>query len=131
MLKLAERVSGGVLWANLHLLFWLSLFPFFSAWMGENLADSAPTAAYGAVLLAAALAYYVLQQRIIATQGANSPLAAAVGTDLKGKISPALYLAAIPLAFWKPWIAQTLYVSVAVMWLVPDRRIERVAMHLD
>ena len=126
MLHLVERVSGGILWANLHLLFWLSLVPFVTGWMGENHFAPTPTALYGFVLLMAALAYYTLQRTIIARHGAASRLAAAVGRDLKGKLSPAAYLVAIPAAYFQPWIADALYVAVALAWLVPDRRIERV-----
>jgi uncharacterized membrane protein len=126
MFQSTKNVSGGILWANLHLLFWLSLFPFSTAWIGENHLASLPTAAYGVVLLMAAIAYYVLQQTIIARQGRDSLLKSALGSDWKGKLSPALYLAAIPLAFVSPWIATGLYTFVALMWLVPDRRIERV-----
>src|SRR6185503_2226808 len=125
MFHSTKSVSGGVLWANLHLLFWLSLFPFSTAWMGENHLAPIPTAAYGVVLLMAAIAYYVLQQTIIVNQGSHSLLASAVGRDWKGKLSPALYLAAIPLAFVSPWIASGLYTFVALIWLIPDRRIER------
>jgi len=125
MFHATKHVSGGILWANLHLLFWLSLFPFSTAWMGENHLAPIPTAAYGAVLLMAAIAYYVLQQTIIFNQGSHSLLASAVGPDWKGKLSPVLYLAAIPLAFVSPWIASGLYTFVALMWLIPDRRIER------
>jgi uncharacterized membrane protein len=121
-----ERVSGGILWANLHLLFWLSLFPFTTGWMGENHLAALPTAVYGFVLLMAALAFYVLQRAIISQQGERSLLATAIGRDRKGKLSPGLYLVAIPLAFVRPWIAASLYVAVALIWLVPDRRIERV-----
>ena len=124
MLHSAHRVTGGMLWANLHLLFWLSLFPFITGWMGENHFAPAPTAAYGAVLLMAALAYYILQQTI-ADQGPGSVLAAAIGNDWKGKLSPVCYAAAIPLAYWQPWIADALFVFVALLWLIPDRRIER------
>jgi uncharacterized membrane protein len=120
------KVTGGILWANLHLLFWLSLFPFATAWVGENHLAPVPTAVYGGVLLMAALAYYILQRAIIVQQGAGSILAAAVGKDCKGKLSPVFYLAAIPLAFVSPWLSTGLYVFVALMWLVPDRRIERV-----
>jgi uncharacterized membrane protein len=120
-----KRVSAGILWANLDLLFWLSLFPFSTAWAGENHVASTPTAVYGFVLLMAAIAYYVLQSTIIAHQGSNSLLAQAVGRDWKGKLSPVLYLAAIPLAFVSPWIANGLYAFVAFLWLIPDRRIER------
>jgi TMEM175 potassium channel family protein len=120
-----RRVSGGILWANLHLLFWLSLFPFTTGWMGENHLASLPTAVYGFVLLMAAIAYYILQSAIIARHGRDSLLASALGSDWKGKLSPAIYLAAIPLAFVSPWIASGLYVFAALLWLVPDRRIER------
>ena len=119
------RVSGTILWANLHLLFWLSLIPFVTGWMGENQFDRAPTALYGVGLLMPAIAYYALQQTIIAQQGEESPLKRALGSDLKGKISPVLYLVAIGLAFVAPWASQAIYVLVALMWLVPDRRIER------
>jgi uncharacterized membrane protein len=124
MLHAATRINGKILWANLHLLFWLSLVPFTTGWMGENHFAPLPTAVYGAVLLAAAIAYYVLQGALVAEQGPDSKLAAALGRDLKGKISPLLYLAAIPLAFVAEWIADALYVIVALMWLIPDRRIE-------
>jgi uncharacterized membrane protein len=119
-----SHVSGGILWANLHLLFWLSLVPFATAWMGENHFTSVPTAIYGVVLLAAAIAYFILQSAIIRREGPHSKLAQAVGRDLKGKISPVCYAAAIGLAFVQPWIADALYVLVALMWLVPDKRIE-------
>jgi uncharacterized membrane protein len=124
LLHATTRIDGRVLWANLHLLFWLSLVPFATAWMGENHFASTPTALYGAVLLAAGIAYYLLQSAIIARQGPDSTLAAWVGRDLKGKISPLVYAVAIPLAFVREWIADALYVAVALMWLVPDRRIE-------
>ena len=124
MMVLTERVNGKILWANLHLLFWLSLVPFTTAWMGENDFAEVPTAFYGADLLLAAIAYFILQTAIIAEEGPDSRLRAAVGRDLKGKVSPLLYLAAIPLAFVSPWIALALYVFVALIWLVPDRRIE-------
>jgi uncharacterized membrane protein len=126
MFQTVKRVSGGILWANLHLLFWLSLFPFATGWMGENHLAAIPTAAYGLILLMAAVAYKILQQVIIAHQGRDSLLARAVGGDWKGNLSPALYLAAIPLAFASVWISSGLYIFVALMWLVPDRRIERV-----
>ncbi len=126
MFHAAKHVTGGILWANLYLLFWLSLFPFTTAWMGENHLAPTPSAVYGFVLLMAAIAYYILQRTIIARQGRDSLLAAAIGKDRKGKLSPALYLIAIPLAFVNPWISSGLYVFVALMWLVPDRRIERV-----
>ena len=125
MLHVTAKVTGGVLWANLHLLFWLSLFPFTTAWMSENHFASAPSAVYGFVLLMAAIAYWLLQQCIIAVQGSDSLLHRAIGSDWKGKLSPVLYLAAIPLAFVSHWIAQAIYVAVALIWLVPDRRIER------
>jgi len=120
-----EEVSGGILWANLHLLFWLSLFPFTTAWMGENHLAAIPTAIYGFVLLMAAIAYYILQQTIIAREGRDSLLAEAIGKDWKGKLSPLLYLAAIPLAFLSSWTASALYVFAALLWLIPDPRIER------
>ena len=124
MLQATQRVTGSVLWANLHLLFWLSLIPFTTGWMGENHFASTPSAAYGVVLLMAAIAYVILQQRIIASEGPASLLARATGNDWKGRLSPILYLAAIPLAYASHWIAQGIYVLVALIWLVPDRRIE-------
>jgi len=124
MLHTVERVSGGILWANLHLLFWLSLIPFATGWMGANHAAPLPTALYGVDLLMAAVAYTILQNAIVARQGPRSSLREAVGSDLKGKISIVLYAVAIPLSFVASWIAIALYVSVALMWLVPDRRIE-------
>jgi uncharacterized membrane protein len=124
MLHLCEVVTGRILWANLHLLFWLSLFPFVTAWMGENHFAAAPSALYGFVLLMAALAYFLLQQLIIAAQGPGSLLKRAVGADRKGKLSPVLYLIGIAAAFRAPWIAQGLYLLVALLWFVPDRRIE-------
>ena len=126
MLHATQQVSGAILWANLHLLFWLSLFPFVTGWMGENSFAASPTALYGVVLFMAAFAYWLLQRTIIASQGDNSLLAKAVGRDIKGKLSPLLYAAAIIAAFFEQWIAGGLYVLVALMWLVPDRRIERV-----
>jgi len=125
LFQAAKQVSGGILWANLHLLFWLSLFPFTTAWMGENHIAATPTAVYGFVLLMAAIAYYVLQRAIIAKQGHESLLALAIGKDWKGKLSPVLYVIAIPLAFVSSWIASGLYVFVALLWLIPDPRIER------
>jgi uncharacterized membrane protein len=124
MFHATTRINGKILWANLHLLFWLSLVPFVTGWMGENHFAATPTAVYGGVLLAAAIAYFLLQSVIIADQGRDSKLAAAVGRDLKGKISPILYAVAIPLAFVREWAADAIYVAVALMWLVPDRRIE-------
>jgi TMEM175 potassium channel family protein len=125
MLHTCTRVTGGVLWANLHLLFWLSLFPFVTGWMGENRFAATPSALYGAVLLAAAIAYWILQQTIIAAQGPESPLKAAIGSDWKGKLSPVLYALGIASTFIWSWAAQALYVAVALLWLVPDRRIEK------
>ncbi len=124
MLHTIQRVSGSVLWANLNLLFWLSLIPFVTGWLGENHGASVPTATYGIVLLCAAIAYTILTYRIIAQHGPDSTLAKAVGTDQKGKSSILLYVAAIALAFVNQWISDAIYVFVALMWLVPDRRIE-------
>lgn len=125
LLHTTHRVSGGILWANLHLLFWLSLFPFVTGWMGENHLAVIPTALYGVVLLMAAIAYFVLQNRIIASQGEHSLLAKAVGRDVKGKISPLLYVLGIGAAFYAPWLAAAFYIFTALMWLIPDSRIER------
>lgn len=125
MLHTCTRVTGGILWANLHLLFWLSLLPFVTGWMGENHFAAAPSALYGGVLLAAAIAYWILQQMIIATQGSGSPLKGAIGHDWKGKLSPVLYVLGIISTFFWSWVAQALYVTVALLWLVPDRRIEQ------
>jgi uncharacterized membrane protein len=125
MLHTTRHVDGAIMWANLHLLFWLSLVPFATEWMGTSWPAALPTAAYGVVLLFAAVAYTLLQATIIARQGAHSQLAAAVGRDGKGKLSLALYASAVPLAFAHPWIAAGIYVGVALLWLVPDRRIER------
>ena len=125
MLMLTERVGGLVLWANLHLLFWLSLVPFATGWMGENHFAKVPASAYGIVLLGAALAYYALQTTIIRVQGHDSTLATAIGRDLKGKASPVLYVVGIALAFVNRWLAVAMYVIVALMWLIPDRRLER------
>ena len=125
MLHACKTVSGPMLWANLHLLFWLSLAPFVTAWMGESHLAAAPTAVYGMVLLMAALAYLLLQQAIIASEGEQSVLKVAVGTDWKGKLSPVLYVVAIAAAFWSPWVSATIYVVVALTWLVPDSRIQR------
>ena len=126
MLHTCESVTGPILWANLHLLFWLSLFPVTTAWIGDNHAAAAPSALYGLVLLMAAIAYWILQQRIIAAQGPDSILKTAVGTDWKGKLSPVIYLIGIAAAFFSPRLSQVLYLLVALLWLVPDRRIERV-----
>jgi uncharacterized membrane protein len=130
MLHACTRVTGRILWANLHLLFWLSLFPFVTGWMGENHFAAAPSALYGGVLLAAAIAYWILQQAIIASQGPDSPLKAAIGGDWKGRLSPILYLGGIISTLMWSWVAQAIYVAVALMWLVPDRRVER-ALHSD
>ena len=126
MLHVTKSVNGGILWANLHLLFWLSLLPFATAWMGENHFARVPTAIYGAVLLMAAIAYFILAHAIIRKEGQDSILGRAFGSDWKGKISPLLYLIAIGLAFVHEWLAQAVYTTVAIMWLVPDRRIERI-----
>ena len=126
MLHASHKVTGGILWANLHLLFWLSLVPFVTGWMGENHFAAVPTAVYGVVLLMAAIAYWILSQRIIASQGKDSLLKKAVGKDWKGKLSPLLYVLAIAVAPWWRWVSLGLYVLVALIWLVPDRRIERV-----
>ena len=123
LIKAADRITGGVLWANLNLLFWLSLFPFATGWMGENDFAELPTAVYGAVLLLAAIAYYTLQTTIVAAQP-DPTLDAALGRDLKGKLSPVIYALGIAMAFVSPWISIALYASVALMWLVPDRRLE-------
>jgi uncharacterized membrane protein len=125
LFQAADQVSGGILWANLHLLFWLSLFPFTTDWMGENRLASTPTAVYGFVLLMAAIAYQILEHAIIAKEGRASLLGRAVGRDWKGKLSPVLYFVAIPLAFVSAWIAGGIYVFVALLWLIPDPRIER------
>jgi uncharacterized membrane protein len=124
LLHAASRINGAILWANLHLLFWLSLVPFVTGWMGENHFSSLPTAVYGVVMLMAAIAFTILARAIVADQGADSKLAAALGKDLKGKLSRALYAAAIPLAFVNEWIADAIYILVALVWLVPDPRIE-------
>ena len=126
MLHACTTVTGTVLWANMHLLFWLSLFPFATGWMGENHFAAMPTALYSMVLLMAAIAYYVLQQTIIRAEGPASILKKAVGSDWKGKVSPVLYVVAIVATLVSPWIAQAILVTVALMWLIPDRRIENV-----
>jgi uncharacterized membrane protein len=128
MLHTSRRVNGPILWANLHLLFWLSLVPFATGWMGENHFAPVPAALYGFVLLMAGVAYWLLEQMIIASQGNDSLLKKAVGSDWKGKLSIVVYALAMALAFWSSWIAIGLYVLVAAVWLVPDRRIERVLM---
>jgi uncharacterized membrane protein len=124
LLQAASGINGKILWANLHLMFWLSLVPFTTGWMGENHLAPLPTSVYGMVLLLSAMAYTILQTAIVAQQGANSQLAAAVGKDAKGKLSILLYSTGVVLAFVYPWAAVALYVFVALMWLVPDRRIE-------
>lgn len=132
MVHAMGRVTGRILWANLHLLFWLSLFPFVTGWMGENHFASLPTLFYGVVLLMAALAYWILQRMIIVSEGGDSTLARAVGVDIKGNLSPVLYLSAIVLAYFEhPLIANAFYVFVALMWLVPDPRIERILDEKD
>lgn len=131
MLHTTRAVTGPILWANLHLLFWLSLIPFATGWLGENHFAPAPAAIYGMVLLMAAIAYYILQTMIIASQGPESLLKKAIGGDWKGKLSPVLYAIAIPLAFWWQWISLGLYVFVALLWLIPDRRIEHALKNTD
>jgi uncharacterized membrane protein len=125
LLHTARRVNGTILWANMHLLFWLSLIPFATGWMGENHFAQLPTALYGVALLMPAIAYYLLQRAIVSQQGTQGALASALGKDVKGRISPILYVAGTLLAFVEPWISDVIYVAVALMWLVPDRRIER------
>jgi uncharacterized membrane protein len=129
MLQATDRVSGLILWANLHLLFWLSLIPFTTAWLGENRLASVPAAAYGIVLLAAAVAFYLLQRAIVRDQGSGSLVATAVGRDPKGKLSPLVYAAGIGLSFLTPWLGVAVYAGMALLWLVPDRRIERTIEH--
>lgn len=126
LLHTVTKVSGGILWANLHLLFWLSLFPFVTGWMGENHFASAPTAAYGLILFMAAIAYFILQSVIISQQGKNSILATAIGKDIKGKLSPVIYLLAIVSVCIHPIVSQILYIAVALMWIIPDKRIEKI-----
>jgi uncharacterized membrane protein len=129
LLSVTHQVSGGILWANLHLLFWLSLIPFASGWMGENHFAPVPTALYGVILVLAGCAYLLLQREILVREGPDSILAKAMGKDWKGRVSPLLYVVGIALAFLRPWLAGVVYVSVALMWLVPDRRIERKVAH--
>ena len=131
MLHTSHKVTGPMLWANLHLLFWLSLFPFATGWMGENHFSALPTALYGVVLLMAAGAYYLLQQAIIRSQGPDSILKKAVGRDWKGKLSPVLYIAAIVATLLAPWISEGIFVAAALIWLIPDRRIEKVLPRND
>jgi uncharacterized membrane protein len=125
LLKAARRATGAVMWANLHLLFWLSLFPFMTGWMGENHFQTLPTAVYGVVLLLAAIAYYILQSVIVADHGRDSKMARALGKDRKGKLSMVLYATGIVVAFWQPWLSSCIYTAVALIWLVPDKRLER------
>jgi uncharacterized membrane protein len=129
MLSVTHHVSGGILWANLHLLFWLSLIPFVTGWMGDNPFAPAPTALYGVILFLAGCAYLLLQREILIREGPDSVLAAAVGRDWKGRVSLLLYALGIALAFLRPWIAGVVYVAGALLWLVPDRRIERKVAH--
>ena len=131
MLHMARRINGAVLWANLHLLFWLSLFPFTTSWLHNSRFSSLPAAIYGVVLLLAALAYLTLQTVIIRSDGAESKLRRAVGGDFKGKLSPMVYLVGITVSHWNPWVSVGMYSFVALMWLIPDRRIEMVAHRLD
>jgi uncharacterized membrane protein len=126
LIKACHRVTAGIMWANLHLMFWLSLFPFVTWWMGANHFKPWPTAVYGAVMLLAAIAYYILQSIIVALEGPDSKLAASIGRDYKGKLSPALYALAIIVSFFVPMAAGCLYILVALMWLIPDPRIARV-----
>ena len=125
LLQTVEKVDGTILWANMHLLFWLSLIPFATAWMGENHFESLPTALYGVPLLMSAIAYFILQRALIQRHGESGQLAQALGDDFKGKVSPALYTLAIGLAFYMPKIALAIYVGTALMWFIPDRRIEK------
>jgi uncharacterized membrane protein len=129
LMHTVEHVSASILWANMHLLFWLSLIPFATAWMGENHFSAMPTALYGFILLMAGIAYWILQQAIIRSHGRDSLLAKAIGTDIKGYGSIVLYAIAIPLAFYQEWIADAIYILVALFWLIPDRRIERKLTH--
>ena len=131
LLHASGKATGAMLWANLHLLFWLSMLPFATGWMGENHFTEVPTALYGVVLLLSAIAYYVLQVTIIAAQGTESLLKKAVGRDRKGKLSPIVYVVALAAAFWVPLVSETLYVGVALIWLIPDRRIEKVLGQRD
>jgi TMEM175 potassium channel family protein len=131
MLHVVNHVNGRILWANLHLLFWLSLVPFATGWMGENHFAPLPVACYGIVLLGAAIAYYILAHALIARHGKDSVLARAIGSDFKGKVSPLFYVAAIGLAFVNVWLSCALYVAVALTWLVPDLRIERVLVKAE
>ena len=129
LLHATTTVTGGMLWANLHLLFWLSLFPFATGWMGENHFAAVPSAVYGGVLLMAAMAWYILQTLIVRAQGENGLLKRALGSDWKGKLSPLLYLAGVAAAFCVPGLAQAIYLAAALIWLIPDRRIEHALAH--
>jgi uncharacterized membrane protein len=133
LIKAASHVTAAILWANLHLLFWLSLFPFVTGWMGENHFTPVPSAVYGAILLCAAIAYYILQSLIIAQHGGpQSKLGEAIGKDWKGKLSPVFYALGIVVSFYRPWIAGSIYTLVALMWLIPDRRLEKlITTHQD
>lgn len=126
MLHASTKVTGGILWANLHLLFWLSLSPFVTSWMGENRFAPAPVALFGFVLLMSGIAYYILSLNLISSEGKDSPLAHALGKDVKGKASILIYSLSVPLSFVNQWIAVSLYILVAIMWFIPDRRIERI-----
>jgi uncharacterized membrane protein len=131
LFQAVRQVDGRILWANLHLLFWLSLIPFVTGWMGENHFEPWPVALYGFVLLLAGCAYFILTRALVARHGADAPLTQALGNDFKGKISVLGYASAIPLAFVRPWIAGAIYVAIAVVWLVPDRRFERILSERD
>ena len=130
LFQAVQRIDGRILWANLHLLFWLSLTPFVTGWMGENFGPW-PVAAYGVVLMLAAVAYYILARALISHHGKSSAIAIALGSDFKGKVSIVIYAVAIPLAFWNAWAACALYVLVAIIWLIPDRRIEKTLVHQE
>jgi len=129
MFQVVHHVNGAVLWANLHLLFWLSLVPFVTEWWGHHVSAALPTLAYGVVLLCSGIAYTILQRALVALEGPQSPLARAIGEDRKGLVSLGLYASAIAVAYWAPWIADALYVTVALIWIVPDRRIEKHVQH--
>jgi uncharacterized membrane protein len=131
LLKAARQATGAIMWANLHLLFWLSLFPFMTGWMGENHFAAAPTAVYGFVLLMAGIAYAILQKLIVVDMGHDSKLATELGSDWKGKLSVALYATGIGIAFWHAWISSGIYTLVALLWLIPDKRLERVIQELN
>ncbi len=131
LLHTIQKINGSILWANNHLLFWLSLVPFVTAWSGENHFSALPVALYGIVLFMAAVAYFILSKTIISTHGKNSVLARAIGKDFKGKVSVVLYAVSVPIAFWQPFLALGIYAAVAVMWLIPDSRIERTMQEKD